>query len=243
MRKTVLLSILIAAAVLLVALPSIIYSLNPNKTACISITFDDGYKSHYTTAMPLLKEKGFNATFFVYADAYKGNEPLFMNESDIKELILNGYEIGSHTITHPYLGKISKENAEEELKMSKYFLERDFGIQIVSLALPYTSFNLNVLNTGRFYYTNIRSLYSTNFFFINTYSFKKGQTAEDACTKISDAKKHNLWLILVFHNISDKSGSWGITPSDFSKILDCAEKSNITISSLNGCSTKLATFR
>ena len=33
--------------------------LNTDRTSCLSLTFDDGLESHYTTVYPLLKEKNF----------------------------------------------------------------------------------------------------------------------------------------------------------------------------------------
>lgn len=62
------------------------------------ITFDDGLKNNYTNAFKLLKEYGMKAMFFVSAGKIGTDE--YMNEDEIKDLLVNGYSIGCHTYSH-----------------------------------------------------------------------------------------------------------------------------------------------
>ncbi len=69
----------------------------PAKT--VVLTFDDAVKSHRTFVGPLLKELGFNATFFV-THRWMPDPVNFMSWTDIAELHAMGFEIGNHSWTH-----------------------------------------------------------------------------------------------------------------------------------------------
>jgi len=65
----------------------------------VVLTFDDAVKSHRTFVAPLLKELGFNATFYV-THRWMDDAENFMTWQDIAEIHEMGFEIGNHTWTH-----------------------------------------------------------------------------------------------------------------------------------------------
>lgn len=92
-----------------IALPPI-----PEKT--VVLTMDDAVKSHRTFAGPLLKELGFNATFFV-THFWMEDQENFMSWQDIAELNEMGFEIGNHTWTHPGINSpLQASRLAEELQ-------------------------------------------------------------------------------------------------------------------------------
>ena len=48
-----------------------------------------------------------------------------------------GFEIGSHSLTHPYLSKIDPQKAWEEINTSKVILEDKLGTEIRAFCYPY----------------------------------------------------------------------------------------------------------
>src|SRR3989338_7346514 len=67
-----------------------------DKESCLAFTFDDGYKSHHDTVMPLLEKFGDNATFYIIVgnnEFYLGKQ--LMTSDEVRELISRGFEIGS----------------------------------------------------------------------------------------------------------------------------------------------------
>ena len=65
----------------------------------VVITIDDGYRSAYTVAFPLLKRFGYPATLFVYTDFL--GAPAALKPGDIKEMQATGLvQVDSHTKTH-----------------------------------------------------------------------------------------------------------------------------------------------
>ncbi|MGL4400479.1 MAG: polysaccharide deacetylase family protein, partial [Luteolibacter sp.] len=67
----------------------------------VLITFDDGWKSVYTDAFPILKEFGFPFTIFLYKNYVDGGGKA-LTLPMIREMTKNGATIGSHSVSHPY---------------------------------------------------------------------------------------------------------------------------------------------
>lgn len=65
------------------------------------ITMDDGWRSVYTDAFPILKEFGFPFTIYLYTNYVAGGSKSLTIEM-IKEMMANGAAIGCHSRSHPY---------------------------------------------------------------------------------------------------------------------------------------------
>lgn len=111
----------------------------------IVITIDDGWKATHTLALPVLKEFGYPFTVFCYKKFVNlGGKSL--TTAEIKDLMAAGGEIGSHSVSHPYKGKIDsmfRKSPEEgakflnmEMKDSKQFLEDLLAVKIPTYAYP-----------------------------------------------------------------------------------------------------------
>ena len=109
------------------------------------ITFDDGWKNQYRYAFPILKKYNFPATFFIVVNQTGGN--LFMNWQQLKELLNSGMEIGSHTISHPNLKKLTSSQLISEIENSKTILEKKLDCQIEVFAYPYGIFDSKIVET------------------------------------------------------------------------------------------------
>jgi len=110
----------------------------------IVITIDDGFKSSFTLAYPVLKKYNFPATLFVYTDFIEKNS-YSLTWEEIREMTKNNIEIGSHTLSHCNLLKYKKnENYEtyldrirREIIFSKEILESKMGGKVKFFAYPY----------------------------------------------------------------------------------------------------------
>lgn len=120
----------------------------------IVISFDDGYENNYKYALPILKKYNFKATIFlVYNTLNKTNifdkpfhQPTnkMLTYSEVYKLIKNGIEIGSHTLNHPILTKVSINTARKEITDSKTNIEKRFGINIKVFCYPHGKYNSNI---------------------------------------------------------------------------------------------------
>lgn len=120
----------------------------------VAITFDDGYLSNFELARPILARHGMPGTVFVPTD-YVGGPPMSwpgidrwigtssedelrpMSWDQLRGLADQGWEIGSHTKSHPRLTQISDQQLEDELGESRTVCERELGVACTSVAYPY----------------------------------------------------------------------------------------------------------
>jgi len=110
----------------------------------IVITIDDGFKSTFTLAYPVLKKYNFPATLFLYTNFIEKNSGS-LTWKEIIEMTKNNIEIGSHTLSHCNLLKYEKnENYEtylarirREIFLSKEILESKIGSKVKFFAYPY----------------------------------------------------------------------------------------------------------
>lgn len=100
----------------------------------IYITFDDGDISNYECALPVLKEAGLQAYFFVLVS--KIGTSGYMNWDNLAELRKEGMIIGSHGMTHRILVELSTKDLEQELLESKRVLEKKLNCRIDYFSVP-----------------------------------------------------------------------------------------------------------
>ena len=96
------------------------------------LTFDDGYRDNYTTALPLLREAGAKAIVFILPPLVDDGAPLLWPEvedhvrahpdvmrsldwSMVEEMAEAGVEFGSHGLRHPHLPALDGDELREEL--------------------------------------------------------------------------------------------------------------------------------
>lgn len=119
----------------------------------ILITIDDGYRSAYDIAYPVLKKCGFTATLFIYTD-YVGVSRSAITWDQLREMKADGFGIGSHTISHCDLTKKrTGENYQDylarikrEIFGSKQIIDKELGQDTFCFAYPYSRYNASVLN-------------------------------------------------------------------------------------------------
>jgi peptidoglycan/xylan/chitin deacetylase (PgdA/CDA1 family) len=112
----------------------------PDKS--VVITFDDGYSDFCETAMPILKRYRLSVTIFVVAGFVQGerfsrNGEQYMSWDDLREVACNRVEIGSHTMTHPKLYRLPRQQVRDEIERSKAVIEDKLTIPVHSFAYPY----------------------------------------------------------------------------------------------------------
>ena len=113
----------------------------------ICLSFDDGFANALQYGLEPLRENGFRAIQFLVADHIGGFnvwdlpvgeiQERLMDEQQIKDWLAAGHEIGSHTLSHPYLTRIPAQSARTEIFDSKKKLEDRFGVPIRHFCYPY----------------------------------------------------------------------------------------------------------
>ena len=108
----------------------------------VVITIDDGYKSIFTYAYPILKKYGFPATVFLISD-FVGVKPYMLNWDEVKEMSKNNISFGGHTRNHVSLPSIKnkKDVLWDEIAGCKKVIEDHLGMPIYYFCYPGGGFN------------------------------------------------------------------------------------------------------
>lgn len=116
----------------------------------VALTFDDGFRNFLENAFPVLRDLRLPSTVFVVSQ-YCGDRnrwpsqppsprvpdlPL-MSWSELREIVVGGVMLGSHTATHPYMTHLSNAEIEEELRASQHEIEDCTGQPVRAFAYPY----------------------------------------------------------------------------------------------------------
>jgi peptidoglycan/xylan/chitin deacetylase (PgdA/CDA1 family) len=133
----------------------------------VAVTFDDAYRSVLELGEPILTRLGWPATVFVPTD-YAGTErPMswpgidrwaageFARElvplswEELEALAARGWEIGSHTCSHPRLTQLDDAAVDLELQRSRSICEDRLGRPCESIAYPYGDHDMRVADAAR----------------------------------------------------------------------------------------------
>jgi peptidoglycan/xylan/chitin deacetylase (PgdA/CDA1 family) len=113
----------------------------------VCITFDDGCETDLIAAAPVLHEFGFNATFYL-TTGFLGT-PGYLNASQVRDLDAQGFEIGCHSMTHPYLSDLAEPELKREIVDAKLQIEQIVGHPIEHFSCPGGRYDQRTLQIAR----------------------------------------------------------------------------------------------
>lgn len=119
---------------------------NPGRGGVV-ITFDDGCETDLISAAPMLRDFGFNGTFYVTVGFLEKRG--YLSRTQLRQLGDLGMEIGSHSMTHSYLTDLSQEQVTREIADSKHELEQIIGRSIQHFSCPGGRWDRRVAETAR----------------------------------------------------------------------------------------------
>ena len=153
----------------------------------VLITMDDGYRSAYNIAYPILKKYGFTATLFIYTN-FVGVSRMAITWDQLKEMKANGFTIGSHTIYHSDLTRPKERETRSEfmaringeLYGSKKIIDQKLGQDTYLLAYPFGNYDQRSITIAREagYKMAVSVKRGSNPFFANPLSLRRDQILE-----------------------------------------------------------------
>jgi peptidoglycan/xylan/chitin deacetylase (PgdA/CDA1 family) len=100
----------------------------------VLLTFDDGHRSNFTLALPILREFGFRADFFI-TTGWLGT-PNFLLPSEVRALAEAGMGLGTHGVHHRFFDDLSEAELEDELGRCRRELAEVLGRPVVTCSAP-----------------------------------------------------------------------------------------------------------
>jgi len=117
------------------------------KESSVCVTFDDGCETDLIAAAPVLREVGFHATFYITAGFL--DTPGYLSSGQLRELDGQGFELGCHSMTHPYLSDLPESELKREVGDAKLRIEQALGHLIEHFSCPGGRYDRRTLESAR----------------------------------------------------------------------------------------------
>ncbi len=110
----------------------------------VLLTFDDGHASNADIALPLLRQRGLAALFFVTSD-FIGKRPGFCTWDQVRALARGGMTVGGHGQTHSFLSDLPDPELRRELQQSHDRIAEELQAPVRQMSFPGGRFDARCL--------------------------------------------------------------------------------------------------
>ncbi|MGY1762707.1 polysaccharide deacetylase family protein [Geodermatophilus sp. SYSU D00779] len=179
----------------------------------VSITFDDGWQSAYSRAVPRLEQYGYAGTFYVNPATIE--TPDFMTAAELEALDREGHDVALHGYEHVDLTAISARRIDEQLRRGQESLAQA-GLPTEHLATPHGRSDAQVewyarkyVQTLRGTETGINTRQNLDPYDLKVLYLDKETTPEALSEALAETQRSHGWLILVYHQIGPASSDDG----------------------------------
>ncbi len=106
---------------------------DPIATNPVVVSFDDGYQSQYAGARPKLDQLGWPGVLNLEIHNLQlGN----LSDAEVQDLVDSGWELDSHTFTHPDVTTLDADGLAKEIGASRRYLSNRFGAPVNFFCYP-----------------------------------------------------------------------------------------------------------
>ena len=109
----------------------------------IVISFDDGYRSVAESALPVMQKRSWPGVLNLTVRNLRVSGGL--SQFDVRTLLSNGWELASHTVTHPDLRGLDDGAMRQEVAGSKALLRSRFGVPVDFFCYPAGKYDARVI--------------------------------------------------------------------------------------------------
>lgn len=205
--------------------------------AAVTFMFDDGYKSTKSIGKPILDKYGFvgSAAAISGTVGTAGN----MTAQDLRDLQAAGWDIASHSVTHPSMIDLATAAAETELQQSKSTLT-GFFLTIDTFVWPFGYYNQSLTGLAQAglptpLYSSARNVefddnaYGTFPYALKTLEVRNFTTLQNVQAWLNDLKAGGRWGIFLLHDIVDNPGEYAISPTMLDQMAQLVAGSGVAV--------------
>src|SRR5437667_41092 len=111
----------------------------------VSLSVADGWRCSYEQGLPILDEAQLPSTHYIISGCLDDQQfPRYMNVDHLRDLTARGHEIGCHTASHKRLPTETQRIIEEEILLSRRYLERLVG-SVETFSYPYGEYDQRIV--------------------------------------------------------------------------------------------------
>lgn len=181
---------------------------NGQRRCIVSFLSDDSYIEDYTILKPIFEPHNIPCCCAVIS-GYAGR-PDQLTDTHLAELHNLGWEFAAHTHNHVHLPTLTKEQQDEELRLSKEFVEKK-GYKCDYIVYPFGEHNQDTRDVARKYYRfGVETGAKIVDYPLNTYAISRisvgayfdgptKNTLEYYKAKFDEAYANNKWVIFMLH--------------------------------------------
>lgn len=212
----------------------------------LSVTYDDGWESIYSQALPILQRNGIHTTQYVLSGTSKNKQ--YMSWEQIGALQKAGHEIACHSISHPDLTTLDDKHLREQLTGCKHDLTVRYG-DVTNFASPYGAETGHTVNEISKVFGSQRNTNGdlsdgitdddmntgANFsrYDIVGITVHHDTTIDQLKAALEYAKAHNAWIVLTYHQADDENSKYALDINHMKQQLEFLSKSDIRIVTVN----------
>jgi peptidoglycan/xylan/chitin deacetylase (PgdA/CDA1 family) len=191
--------------------------------------------SIYEYGLPLLNSRGVTATAYIVPSWIEAD--WYLGWDEVQVLYEAGWDIGSHSMTHPRLTNLDDSTLHYELRQSQIEL-RERGFPADHFAVPFSVYDTHVVNAIRQYYKSNRVLGRLNRlpgsadpFLLYSHGSESWRAFEYYSGHIDKVASIHGWYIMCNHAITDDCDSyqWCISTQMLGDVIDYAHEKRVKI--------------
>lgn len=115
---------------------------NPLPDKAVLVTFDDGFRSVYLNAVPIMQKYGIKGNVFLPTKYIEENHEHFMTWDMLNELCTDGnFSVAAHTHHHVDIRSLSKEDMRNEILEGNRLIQQNLKISTKSFCMPYGKYD------------------------------------------------------------------------------------------------------
>ena len=209
--------------------------------AVLSLVFDDGHKTALTDALPLLQSYGLTATAYIvtsWPDVYPDH---YMTWDEIAILRDAGWDIGSHSVTHPSLALIDPVDAYYEISQSRAQL-RSKGFNAPGFSLPHESYSEQIMDMIKPLYESCKTVRGLNAsidhadpYMIRSYTSQTWKLFDYHKARLDSVIDTGGWYVINNHLLMDDchGESWCVNAWQIAEVIEYALANRVKIANID----------
>lgn len=114
----------------------------PLPEKAVLLTFDDGFRSVYERAVPIMKKYGIKGNIFLPTKYVDENDFHYMSWEQLREVCESGdFSVAAHTYSHVDIRNLSENEFSAETQIPNKRIEEQLGIATKAFCMPYGKYD------------------------------------------------------------------------------------------------------